>query len=196
MRRTTFDALLTAAGIGLAVVLLIAGGLLTWGYTFANSQVHDQLAAQKIFFPAKGNPELASPQIGPYISKYAGQQVVNGAQAKAYSDHFIAVHLSKIGGGKTYSQLSDESRAQPNNAKLAGEVATVFKGTTLRGLLLNAYAFWKFGQIALIASIVSYAGAALMLVLSAFGIAHLRRTSAEAEVFRGLGVREKTKAGV
>lgn len=196
MRRTTFDVLLAAAGLGLAVILLIAGGLLTWGYTFANSQVHDQLAEQKIFFPAKGNPELASPQIGPFLNKYAGQQVVNGAQAKAYSDHFIAVHLSKIGGGKTYSQLSEESLAQPSNTKLAGEVATVFKGTTLRGLLLNAYAFWKFGQIALIASIVAYAGAALMLILSVLGIAHLRRTSPEAEVFKGLTVHEKAKAGV
>ncbi len=29
MRRTTLDALLTVAGIGLAIILLIAGGLLT-----------------------------------------------------------------------------------------------------------------------------------------------------------------------
>jgi hypothetical protein len=191
MRRTTFDALLTLTGIGLAVILLIAGALLTWGYSFTTTQVHNQLASQKIYFPPKGSTELASPQIGPYLNQYAGQQLVNGLQAEAYANHFIAVHLQKIAGGQTYAQLSEQSLAQPNNAKLTGQVQTMFRGTTLRGLLLNAYAFWKIGQIAGIAAIVSFAGAALLLILSIFGIMHLRRTSPGAEVFKGVGVRAK-----
>jgi hypothetical protein len=195
MRRTTFDALLTVAGLGLAIVLLIAGGLLTWGYTFTSNQVHNQLAAQKIFFPAKGSAALkalpAADQAA--MTTYAGQQLLNGQQAEVWADHFIAVHLQKIGGGKTYSQLSAEALAQPNNAKLAAQVDTVFRGTTLRSMLLNAYAFWQIGQIALIAAIVSFAGAALMLILSGFGIAHLRRTSPEVEVLPGLGADVKTK---
>src|ERR1700742_4665552 len=48
MPRRTFDLILTAVGGVLAVGLLIAGGLLTWGYHFANSTVHDQLAAEQI----------------------------------------------------------------------------------------------------------------------------------------------------
>lgn len=196
MRRTTFDALLTATGIGLAVILLIAGGLLTWGYTFTNSQVHNQLVAQKITFPAKGSDELkALPAADRSVmSAYAGEQMVNGQQARAYADHFIAVHLQKIGAGKTYAQLSAQAQAQPNNAKLEGQVQTIFRGTTLRGLLLNAYAFWKIGQIALIAAIVSFAGAALMLILSALGVAHLRRTSPKEEVLPRLGTHENTPA--
>jgi hypothetical protein len=193
MRRTTFDALLTVAGFGLAIILLVAGSLLTWGYAFTNSQVHNQLASQKIFFPAKGSSSL-SPKEFPGLQQYAGQQVVNGQQAEAYADQYIAAHLKAIGGGKTYAQLSSESLAQPGNTKLADQVQTMFRGTTLRGLLLDAYAFWKIGQIALIAAIVSFAGAGLMLILSVFGIAHLRRTSPRVEVFPRIGAHPQEKA--
>lgn len=195
MRRTTFDALLTVAGLGLAVILLVAGGLLTWGYVFTSNQVHDQLASQKIFFPANGSSSLkelpATDRAA--VAAYAGQQLVNGQQAEVYANNYIAVHLQGIGGGKTYSQLSAASLAQPNNAKLAGQVQTMFRGTTLRGLLLNAYAFWKVGQIALIGAVVSFAGAALMLILSGLGIWHLRRTAPDAQVLPHLGGHAKTK---
>jgi hypothetical protein len=190
MRRTTFDALLTVAGLALAVILLIAGGLLMWGYTFTNGQVHDQLASQKIYFPDHGSASLKAlpaPDRAA-MEQYAGQQMVDGRQAETYANHFIAVHLQKIGGGKTYSELSAQALTHPNNAKLAAQVDTVFRGTTLRGMLLNAYAFWQVGQIALIGAIVSFAGAALMLILSGLGIWHLRRTPPETEVLSGLGV--------
>ncbi len=187
MRRKTFDALLTFAGVAIAVVLLLAGGLLTWASTFVKDQVHTQLSQQQIFFPPKGNAALAPATIGPYLNKYAGKQLLTGPEASAYANHFIAVHLKEIGGGKTYSQLSTEAQAQPNNAKLAAQVETVFKGTTLRGLLLNAYAFATIGTIAGIAAIVAFVGAALLLLLAAFGFWHLRGTSRDVEVLPGLG---------
>ncbi len=195
MRRTTFDALMTAAGLAMAAVLLIASGLLAWGHSFVSNEVHSQLAAEKIFFPAKGSPELASPLIKPYLTPYAGQQMVNGQQAQVWANHFIAVHLLAIGGGKTYSQLSAESLAQPKNVALTAQVSTVFRGETLRGLLLNAYAFWKMGQLMLIAAIVAFGGAMAMLILSVIGIVHLRRTSPEAEVFPKITRHEPATAG-
>src|SRR5213078_4787801 len=146
----------------LTVVLLAAGGLLMWGYSFANSNVHDQLVAQQIYFPPAGSDALKSPEIGPYLNQYAGQQLTTGAQAEAYADHFIAVHLKEVAGGQTYAQVSGKALADPTNAQLQGQVNTLFKGETLRGLLLNAYAFWKVGQIALYAGIVSFIGAAVM----------------------------------
>ena len=184
MRRRTFDALVSATGLLLAAVLLIAGGLLTWGHVFVSNQVHNQLVAQKIVFPTTTNPEFkALPKAdAAAMAPYAGQTMTTGAQAQAYADHFIAVHLQGIGGGKTYSQLSAESLANPSNAALKAQAETVFQGETLRGLLLNAYAFWQMGQIALIAAIVSFVAAAIMLVLSGFGFWHLRRTPAEAEL--------------
>ncbi|MHB1595161.1 MAG: hypothetical protein ACYCO9_09280 [Streptosporangiaceae bacterium] len=185
MRRRTFDALMVVAGLALTAILVVAGGLLLWGNSFANSQVHSQLAAQKIVFPTTSNAEFkALPKSDQAaMQPYAGQQMVTGAQAETYANHFIAVHLQEIGGGLTYSQLSAKSMAQPNNVKLAGQVATVFKGTTLRSMLLTAYAFWKLGEIALVAAIVSFIGAAIMLVLSLAGVWHLRRVPEEAEVF-------------
>lgn len=182
MRRKTFDYLATMIGFGLTVALLIAGGLLMWGYSFANSQVHDQLAAQQIYFPKAGSDALKPAEIGPYLNKYAGQQLTTGAQAKAYADHFIAVHLSEVAGGKTYAQVSTAAQADPNNAALQNQANTLFKGQALRSMLLEAYAFWQFGQIALWSAIASFILAALMLVLSVLGMLHLRRVDPQAEI--------------
>ena len=182
MRRKTLDALLTTAGLVVAGVLLIAGGLLTWGHNFTSHEVHSQLAAQQIFFPAKGSPGLTSPEIGPYLNKYAGQQLVNGAQAKAFADHYIAVHLKEASGGQTYSQLSAAAQKAPTDTKLAAEVNTAFKGETLRGMLLNAYAFDTMGRLAMIAAYVAFGGAALMILLSGLGFVHLRKVSPDAVV--------------
>jgi len=191
MRRRTFDALMSIAGITLTVVLAVAGGLTFWAHSFVQDQVTTQLSAQKIYFPPKGNDALASKEIGPYLNKYAGQQLTTGAQAKAYADHFINVHLQEMTGGQTYAQLSAKAMAHPDDQKLAGLVATVFKGETLRGLLLNAYAFGQMGTIALYGAIVSFIGAGVMLLLSLLGLAHLKRVPAEAEVKLGKVVKTK-----
>jgi hypothetical protein len=182
MRRRTFDLLVSSTGMMLTIVLLVAGGLLFWGYSFANTNVHDQLAAQQIFFPPAGSQALAPPEVGRYLDQYAGQQLTNGAQAKAYADHFIAVHLREAAGGKTYAQVSSQALQNPNDAKLAAQVQTLFRGETLRGLLLNAYAFWKIGQIALIAAVASLVLATVMLVLTVLGFWHLRRVSPTEEL--------------
>jgi hypothetical protein len=191
MRRRTFDALVSGAGLLLVAVLVVAGVLLTWGHSFANNQVHDQLAAQKIVFPTTSNAEFkALPKADQAaMAPYAGQLMTTGPQAATYANHFIAVHLREIGGGKTYSQLSAAAMAQPNNAKLAGEVATIFKGTTLRSMLLEAYGFGTFAQIAWIAAIASYIAAAAMLILSVFGFVHLRRTAPEKEILPNVATR-------
>ena len=104
MRRKVFDILASLGGLVVVVMLVVAGGLAMWGYSFANSSVHTQLAQQQIVFPAKGSDALASPKIGPYLNQYAGQQLTTGAQAKAYADHFIAVHLSEMPYGGVYSR--------------------------------------------------------------------------------------------
>jgi hypothetical protein len=196
MRRRTFDAVATMAGLVLAVVLAIGGGLLLWGHSVVNTDVHNQLAAQKIVFPPASSPEIKSlPAADATAMKaYAGQTMTTGAQAATYADHFIAVHLTEIGGGKTYSQLSAAAMAQPKNTALADQVAAIFKGTTLRGMLLNAYGWWQMGQIMLISAIVAFGAAALFLILSLFGFWHLRRTTPESEVFPKLATRVETNA--
>ena len=196
MRRKTFDALATMAGVVLAVVLAIGGGLLLWGHSVVSNDVHNQLAAQKIVFPTASSPEIkALPAPDATAMKaYSGQLMTTGAQAETYADHFIAVHLKEIGGGKTYSQLSAAAMAQPKNTALAEQVATVFKGTTLRGMLLNAYGWWQMGQIMLVSAVVAFGAAALFLILSLFGFWHLSRTTPESEVFPKLATKVTANA--
>jgi len=175
MNRKMLDRLFASGGLVVAVMLLVAAGLLTWAHNFVDDEVTSQLSAQQIYFPAAGSESLNDPKVKPYLEKYAGQQLVNGAQAKAYADHYIAVHIAAIGGGKTYAQLSTESRANPNDTALAADVQTVFRGETLRGLLLNAYAFWTMGRIAMWAALASVIGAVVMLGLSVLGFIHASR---------------------
>ena len=182
------------AGFAVAAILLVAGGLLLWGSAYVHNTVHSQLAEQQIFFPSKAafaHPVAGTeitPSMIPSVSQYAGQQLLTGQQAEAYADHFIAVHLSEIGGGKTYSQLSAESIAQPNNAKLAGVVATVFKGTTLRSMLLNAYGWWKVSQITYIASLIAFGLGGLTLLGSLFGLTIGRHPEIVHEIIDGTPV--------
>jgi hypothetical protein len=162
MRRFSTRTLLAAASAALAAVLLIAGGLALWGSAYVHNTVQSQLAAQQITFPSasafahpKAGTEI-TPSMIPSVSQYAGQPLLTGQQAEAYADHFIAQHIINMGGGKTYSQLSAESIAQPNNTQLATLVNTVFKGETLRSMLLNAYGWWKVSQIVYIVSLVLF----------------------------------------
>ena len=174
MRRNSHLAVI--AGFALSAILLVAGGLLLWGSTYTHNMVHNQLAAQQIFFPPKAafaHPKAGTeitPSMIPSVSQYAGQQLVTGQQAQSYADNFIAVHITNMTGGKTYAQLSAASLAQPNNTKLAGEVATVFKGESLRSMLLNAFGWWKVSQITYIVSLIAFGLGGLTLLASLFGL--------------------------
>ncbi len=188
MRRKTFDGILTAVGAMLTVTLLVAGALLLWGASFSTGEVHNQLAKQDIVFPsaaafahAKPGTEI-TPGMKPYLLQYAGQEVLTGAQAEAYADHFIAVHLSEMPYHGVYSKISTAARANPADTQLASLEQVSFQGTTLRSMLLEAYGFGTFGTIALVASVVSFVLAAVTLILTLLGIWHLRRTPATAVI--------------
>jgi hypothetical protein len=191
MSRKVFDRITSAGGVIVVVVLLVAGGLLTWGHSFVNSNVRSQLAQQQISFPsaaafahAKAGTEI-TPAMIPSVSQYAGQQLLTGAQAEAYADHFIAIHLSEMPYGGVYSKISAAEIAAPTNAKLTALKATSFQGTTLRGLLLEAYAFSKIGQVMLWGAIASFLLALSMSVLVGLGLAHARQTEPKEQLFPG-----------
>ncbi|HVB27018.1 MAG TPA: hypothetical protein VNE21_03780 [Mycobacteriales bacterium] len=183
MRRKTFDTLMATAGLVVALVLLVAGALLAWGASFVDGQVHNQLAAQKIYFPPSNSPAIQAPEFAA-MHPYAGALMTNGAQAEVYADHFIAVHLAAVAGGRTYAQVSSLAQADPTNTKLQGQVETLFKGTTLRSMLLNAYAFWKVGQIAGLAAVAAFVGAGLMVLLAGLGLWHSRRITPDVELLQ------------
>jgi hypothetical protein len=188
MSRKVFDILASSAGIVVVVVLVIAGGLLTWGHSFVSSNVHNQLAQQQIYFPPKAafdHPKAGTeitPSMIPSVSQYAGQQLLTGPQAKVYANDFIAVHLSEMPYGGTYSKISAAALTNPKNTQLAALKQTAFTGTTLRGLLLEAYAFSTIGTIMLWGAITAFIAALCMSVLVGLGFWHARRTTEEAQV--------------
>jgi hypothetical protein len=200
MRRTTFDKVLGWVGVSLGVVLLAAGGLLLWGSSYVHNTVTSQLSSQQIYFPpasAFAHPKAGSeitPNMIPSVSQYAGQQLLTGQQAEAYADHFIAQHVYDMSGGKTYSQLSGEALAQPNNTQLQTLVATVFKGETLRSMLLNAYGWWKVSQITYIAALTVFGLGTVSFRAGVFGFARTRRDQQTATVV-GPAIEQINQAG-
>lgn len=182
MKRSTIDKVLSTIGLLMTAVLLVASIALFFTQNFIHTQVVQQLEPQKIVFPAADSAALnALPAADKEaVSQYAGQQVVTGAQAGVFANNYIGAHINAIGGGKTYSELSTESRSDPTNAKLAGKVDTVFKGETLRGMLLNAYAFDTMSTVALFAAYGTALAGSIMLVLSLLGYYHSHRVVTKA----------------
>jgi len=179
MNRSLVDRLVSATGAIVGIVLLAAAALLFYAHSYVHGQVTDQLREQQISFPAAGSEAITSlPQADQAaITQYAGQTMVNGAQARAFADHYIKVHLAEVADGQTYSQVSAKALANRDDQKLAGQVQTLFRGETLRGLLLNAYAWDTMATVAFIAAWISLAAGVLLLLLAAFGLRHARTTA-------------------
>jgi hypothetical protein len=182
--RSTLDKVISWMGLALAALLLAGGGLLVWASSFINTSVTEQLSQQEITMPA--GPAIEDPLIKPYLSQYAGQKMTSGDQAKAYADHYIAVHMAKSSGGSTYEAISGkfiamtkDTAADPAELKKLGDLRqTMFMGDTLRGLLLNAYAFGTMAKIAAFAAWAAFAGAVVMAGLAVLGLRHAARIAA------------------
>jgi len=193
MKRRTFDKMVTIVGVGLSVFLFVAAALMNWGYSFTNNTVKTQLSAQQITMPGSTGNAKEDATTTAFFKDNGGKLMTNGKQAQMYADHFIAFHLSSM---PTYAAASTANRsataalaADPTNADLqakadsaANTVETVFKGESLRGMLLNAFAFWQIGQIAKIGALASLVGGILLLILSIAGWVHLRRTPEDATI--------------
>lgn len=193
MKRRTFDKMVTIVGVGLSVFLFVAAALMNWGYSFTNNTVKTQLSAQQITMPGSTGDAKEDASVTAFFKDNGGKLMLDGKQAQMYADHYIAFHLSSM---PTYAAASTANRsataalaADPTNADLqakadsaAGVVETVFKGESLRGMLLNAFAFWQIGQIAKIGALASLVGGILLLILSIAGWVHLRRTPEDATI--------------
>lgn len=187
MKRSALDRLAAWVGLALAVVLLVAGALLTVASSFVNGQVASQLSAQKITMPTAAAYGKLAPEDQAALAPYAGQEMTTGAQAQAFADHYIAAHLKALGGGRTYEevsgeyiQLSKDPSADPAKVKELGDLRqTMFMGATLRSMLLTAYAFGTMGVIAGIAAIAALAGAVVLLLLSVLGFRHAKVASGD-----------------
>ena len=192
MKRRTFDKLVSFVGLGLALLLFIFAGLLNFGGGFASENVRTQLANQNIAFPIEaGLPANTKDQ----LLKWAGMQVVSGEMARDYSDLFILEHMNAsatavMGTPATYSEVSSAyitaQRSGGTDAeqlqKLSDLRDSLFMGNTLRGMLLQAYAFGMMGVIAGYAAIASLVGGFVFLLLAIAGLMHIRRTPEDATI--------------
>lgn len=192
LKRRTIDSVLIGVGVVFALCLFVAGGLLTWGANFSDDYVGDELASQNITFPpaealeAEGRTDLL---------EYAGEDVTTGEHAEAYAS-FIDGHLDPIADGMTYADMGGVVReaeaaveaaeaggaSEAELAELEGAAAAangqrdaLFKGETLRGLLLTAYAWATVGTIAGYAAFAAFAAGVLMVILVALGLWHHRK---------------------
>ena len=185
MKRKNFDKIVTAVGFGLTVFLFVMAGLLNWGATFASDSVKSQLDNQNISFPAAETmPEATRGQ----LAKWAEKKVTTGEMARDYSDLYIWEHMKAsssavMGKPATYSEVSSAymglvrggSTDTAQIAKLGDLRQTLFMGNTLRGMLLEAYAFGTMGVIAGYGAIAALVGGVVMLLLSIAGLIHIRR---------------------
>ncbi len=129
-------------GIAVSVALVAAGALaLGLGYS-SHSQVTQQLQQERITFPEAGSEGISAlpASDGTAVAQYAGQELTTGPQAKVYSDNYIWVHMQEATQGKSYAEMDRDDPAR----------ATALTGDTLRGMLLNAYAWWTIGTYAII----------------------------------------------
>jgi hypothetical protein len=186
MKRKTFDKIVTAIGAALTVFLFVAAALLNWGASFAEDSVRSQLENQNISFPAvEAMPEATAAE----LAQWAGMKVTTGEMARDYSDLYIWEHMkgsaiAAVGKPATYSEVSGMymglvrggSTDAAQIAKLGELRQTLFMGNTLRGMLLEAYAFGTLGVIAGYGALAALIGGLLMLVLTLLGLIHLRRT--------------------
>ena len=162
------------------VVVLAGAAVFAFGLgNFTTGQIHDQLTAQQIYFPTADQIKTGGaldPAVFPQeIRDQAGNQVTDGNQARIYANDFLGEHLKGVAGGLTYAgvgtkvsqlnaQLANTSKDDPNYASLQKQIATLngqrdtlFKGETLRSMLLNAYGWWTIGTY------TTYAAFGLML---------------------------------
>lgn len=189
LKRRTIDSVLIAIGAVLTVALVVAGALLSWGSNFAADYVDDELSSQNITFP----PAEALEEEGRTdLVKFAGEDVNTGEEAEGYAS-FINGHLAGIADGATYADLGTPEREakaavaaaeeegaseatiaelQAEADEISGQRNTLFKGETLRGLLLTAFAWATVGQIAGYAAIAAFTAGAVMLVLVLLGLRH------------------------
>ena len=182
MDRSNWDKIVSGAGAVVAVVLIALGAMAIYGGNFGQQNVRDRLVPQHIAFP----PAAAmTPQERAEIGEFAGQKVENGVQAEAFS-RYIGGHLVGINDGATYSETSAAAREEGIDpdvaAELQGKADTLFKGESLRAMLLNAYGWWTVATIAMWAGIAMVLAGLLLGILSILGFRHAGKVAGKVSV--------------
>jgi hypothetical protein len=176
MDRRAWDRIVSSAGALLAVILLVLGGTAIYGGNFGQDNVSDRLAPQNISFPPA---ETMTPVEFAEVGEFAGETVDTGDEAEAFS-RYIGLHLGEVNEGATYSETSAAAREEGLDPLVAAELQekadTLFKGETLRAMLLNAYGWWTISTIAVFAGYAMVLAGLLLGLLAFLGFRHAKRT--------------------
>jgi hypothetical protein len=177
MDRSNWDKIVSGAGAVVAVVLIALGAMAIYGGNFGQQNVRDRLEPQNITFPPA---DAMSPEEKAAVGEFAGQKVDTGVEAEAFS-RYIGGHLEFVNDGKTYSETSAAARQEGLDpdvaAELQGKADTLFKGETLRSILLNAYGWWTVATIALWAGFAMVIAGVILGILAILGFRHARKVS-------------------
>ncbi|MBM3806379.1 MAG: hypothetical protein FJW19_06985 [Actinobacteria bacterium] len=200
MKRKTLDITMSVGGILIAALAIVLGFVFQANADFATTYVRDQLSEQKIMFPVV---EYLSEQEAtvPCLVEFAGTSLDNGKKSECYANEYIGSHLKGIGGGETYATLgtpqrelqakvADAKKANDPNlatleadlAKVSGQRDSMFKGETLRGLLLTTYGFSVLGEKAAWAATIAFFAAAILVLASIAGFAHAFATPKDQKI--------------
>ena len=186
MDRSGWDRIVSGAGAVVAVVLIVLGTMAIYGGNFGRQNVRDRLVPQHISFPPA---DAMTPEEKAAIGEFAGAKVDTGVEAEAFS-RYIGGHLEAVNEGATYSETSGAARAEgldPNvAADLQAKADTLFKGESLRAMLLNAYGWWTLATIAMWAGVAMLIAGLILAIFSILGFWHAgkaaKATSAGAPV--------------
>jgi hypothetical protein len=178
MNRKVWDRIVSASAAVIAVSMIVLGGFAIYGGNFGRDNVQTRLEPQNITFPPL---DAMTPEEQQDIGTFAGQQVTTGGQAEAFS-RYIGGHLTEVNEGATYSETSSAAREEGLDpdvaAELQGKADTLFKGETLRSILLNAYGWWTVATIALYAGYLMVVIGIVLGVLAMLGFRHATRAEA------------------
>jgi hypothetical protein len=172
MDRSGWDRIVSGAGAVVAVVLIVLGTMAIWGGNFGRQNVQDRLVPQHIQFPPA---DAMTPEERASIGEFAGAKVDTGVEAEAFS-RYIAGHLAAVNDGATYSETSGAARAEGLDPQVAADLQAkadiLFKGESLRAMLLNAYGWWTLATIALWAGVAMVIAGLILAIFAIFGFRH------------------------
>ena len=175
--RQGWDWIISSAGAVVAIILLVLGGAAIYGGNFGQDNVRDRLAPQNISFPPA---EAMTPEELAEVGAFAGATVDTGNEAEAFS-RYIGLHLGEVNEGATYSETSAAAREEGLDPDVAVELQakadTLFKGETLRSILLNAYGWWTVSTIAVYAGYAMVIAGLLLGLLAFLGFRHAKRAA-------------------
>ncbi len=173
-QRTMWDTIVSGAGAVVAIALIAIGAAAVYGGNFGRDNVQDRLAPEKVVFPPM---DAMTPAEQQELGQFAGQTVDTGPEAEGFA-RYIGGHLAEVNEGKTYSETSSAAREEGLDPEIAADLQvkadTLFKGETLRSILLNAYGWWTVATIALYVDFALIVAGFILAILSILGFRHAR----------------------